>query len=114
MSLHGAYQFGGADAVRALPGGQEWLGVIEKVPAAQRHLAVYNGHCVHLDEADDAAWDAGGSTTLRRVTLSGTRDAVRRRLDDYRARGATEIVLEPCGSDTERELGRFLEAASAQ
>jgi len=114
LSLHGAYEFGGADAVRALPGGEEWLGVIEKVPAEQRHLAVHDGHCVHLNEADGAAWDAGGSTTLRQVTLSGTRDAVRRRLDDYRARGVTEIVFQPCGSDTERELGRFLEAASAQ
>lgn len=114
LSLHGGYEFGGADAVRALPGGDQWLGVVEASPPEHRHLTVHRGHCVHLNEADAAAWDAGGAATLRQVTLSGTRDEVRRRLDDYRERGVTEIVYQPCGSDIERELSRFFEAASAE
>jgi 5,10-methylenetetrahydromethanopterin reductase len=39
LSLHGAYEFGGPDAVRALPRGDEWLRVIEQAPerAQGRH-----------------------------------------------------------------------------
>lgn len=113
LSLHGAYEFGGADAVRALPGGDEWLRVVEKAPERQRHLAVHGGHCVELNPADHASWRAGGSSTLRDVTLSGTRDEIRRTLDDYGARGVTEIVFQPCGPDPRGELERFLDAARA-
>lgn len=111
LSLHGAYEFGGPDAVSALPGGQQWLDVINSSPAERRHLEVHRSHCVDLNEADRAAWDAGGSSTLRQVTMSGSRDEVRRRLDGYREQGVTEIVIQPCGHDIERELVRFLDAA---
>ncbi|MDR7300865.1 LLM class flavin-dependent oxidoreductase [Haloactinomyces albus] len=111
LSFHGAYEFGGPDAVRALPGGAEWLEVIEDTPPGQRHLAVHFGHCVELNAADQAAWSVGGHTTLQDATLSGTRDQIRRTLDDYRSRGLTEIVFQPCGSNIQAELERFLEAA---
>ena len=113
LSLHGAYEFGGPDAVRTLPRGDEWLRVIEQAPERQRHLAVHTGHCVELNAADEACWRAGGSSTLRDVTLSGTRDQVRRTLEDYRARGVTEVVFQPCGPDIRAELERFLDAARA-
>lgn len=112
LSLHGAYEFGGPDAVRALPGGPEWLEVIERAPVDQRHLEVHRQHCVGLNEADAAAWDAGGGSTLQEVTLSGTCDTVRRKLDEYREQGVTEIVFQPCGPDVERELSRFLDAVA--
>jgi 5,10-methylenetetrahydromethanopterin reductase len=111
LSLHGAYEFGGPDAVRALPRGEEWLDVIEQAPDRQRHLAVHTGHCVELNAADEACWHAGGSSTLRDVTLSGTRDQIRRTLEDYSARGVTEVVFQPCGPDIRAELERFLDAA---
>ncbi|HEX5303563.1 MAG TPA: hypothetical protein VFW50_41885, partial [Streptosporangiaceae bacterium] len=111
LSLHGAYEFGGPDAVRALPRGDEWLRVIEQAPERERHLAVHTGHCVELNAADEACWRAGGSSTLRDVTLSGTRDQVRRTLEGYRARGVTEVVFQPCGPDIRGELERFLDAA---
>jgi 5,10-methylenetetrahydromethanopterin reductase len=111
LSLHGAYEFGGPDAVRALPRGDEWLRVVEQAPERQRHLAVHTGHCVELNAADEACWRAGGSSTLRDVTLSGTRDQVRRTLENYRARGVTEVVFQPCGPDISGELERFLDAA---
>ena len=38
LSLHGAYEFGGPDAVRTLPRGDEWLRVIEQTAERQRHL----------------------------------------------------------------------------
>ncbi|GAA1214982.1 LLM class flavin-dependent oxidoreductase [Prauserella alba] len=111
LSLHGAYEFGGPDAVRTLPGGGEWLDVVTATPEDERHLAVHSGHCVELNPADRAAWDAGGHTTLRDVTLSGTRDEVHRKLDTLRSSGVSEIVFQPCGPDVQSELERFLDAA---
>ncbi|MEP9381618.1 LLM class flavin-dependent oxidoreductase [Nocardioides cheoyonin] len=111
LSLHGAYEFGGPDAVRTLPGGEQWWEVVERTPEEERHLVVHSQHCVGLNEADRAAWDAGGHVTLRDVTLSGTREQVGEKLADLRARGVTEVVLQPCGPDVERELERFLETA---
>ena len=56
LSLHGALEFGGPDAVRALPGGDQWMEVVERAPDGERHLAVHDQHCVGLNEADQAAW----------------------------------------------------------
>ena len=112
LAYHGAYEFGGPDAVRGLPGGPQWMDVVEKTPIEQRHLTVHAGHCVELNEADQAAWDAGGHVILREATISGTREQVRRRLDDLASTGVTEIVYQPCGPDIRSELERFFEAAS--
>lgn len=112
LAYHGAYEFGGPDAVRALPGGDRWLAVVDAAP--DRHLAVHSGHCVELNEADRAAWDAGGHAILTDVTISGTRDEVRRKLADLAAHGVTEIVFQPCGPDVRSELARFLDAARAE
>jgi 5,10-methylenetetrahydromethanopterin reductase len=113
LAYHGAYEFGGPDAVRDLPGGSAWMDVVTKTSEDRRHLAVHEGHCVHLNEADQAAWDAGGHSMLLDATMSGTRDQVRRRLDDFASRGVTEVVFQPCGPDTRAELERFLDAARA-
>jgi 5,10-methylenetetrahydromethanopterin reductase len=113
LAYHGAYEFAGADAVRELPGGSEWMDVVEKTSPEQRHLAVHAGHCVELNEADQAAWDAGGHAILHDSTISGTGDQVKRRLDDLASNGVTEIVFQPCGPDTRSELERFFEVASA-
>jgi len=111
LAYHGAYEFGGPDAVRDLPAGAAWMDTVEKTPPEERHLAVHDRHCVALNDADQAAWEAGGHAMLRDVTLSGTRDELRRRLDELGEQGVTEIVFQPCGPDTERELERFLETA---
>ena len=111
LAYHGAYAFGGPDAVRGLPAGAEWLDVVDKTPPEQRHLAVHAGHCVELNEADQAAWHAGGHAMLQNATISGTRDQVRRRVADLASRGVTEIVFQPCGPDIGAELERFLDAA---
>jgi hypothetical protein len=112
LAYHGAYEFGGSAAVRKLPGGPEWLDVVERTPPERRHLAVHTGHCVELGEADQAAWKAGGHTMLRDVTMSGTREQLRQRLDEVAARGVTEIVFQPCGPDVRAELERFLDVAA--
>jgi len=111
LAYHGNYEFGGPDAVRALPGGEEWLAVVDRAPAGERHLTVHSGHCVDLNDADRAAWDAGGHANLLDVTITGTRDQVRGRLDELAAHGVTEIVFQPCGPDVKAELERFIEAA---
>lgn len=112
LAYHGAYEFGGPDSVRELPGGAEWMDTVEKTPPEQRHLTIHSGHCVELNPADQAAWKAGGNSMLRDVTLSGTREEVRRKLDELTSRGVTEIVFQPCGPDVRSELERFLEAVN--
>ncbi|MBN6038398.1 LLM class flavin-dependent oxidoreductase [Amycolatopsis sp. 195334CR] len=107
LAYHGTYEFEGPDAVRALPGGEQWLAVVDRTPPADRHLSVHSGHCVELNEADRAAWDAGGHTILTDVTLSGTGDQIRHKLAGLAARGVTEIVFQPCGPDIRGELERF-------
>lgn len=91
-------------------GARDWAAVVERVPEGTQHLAVHAGHLVAVNDADRAAWDAGGHALLG-CTLTGTADEVRHRLADLAARGVTEIVFQPCGSDVGRELARFLAAA---
>ena len=87
--------------------------MIERTAPEERHLLVHNQHCVGLNEADQAAWDAGGHQMLDDVTISGTRDQVRERLAGLADKGVTEIVFQPCGPDTRRELEVFMDTAKA-
>jgi 5,10-methylenetetrahydromethanopterin reductase len=113
LAWHGAYEFGGQTAVAEVPGGEAWNEVVNRSPDDLRHLAVHAGHCVELNEADQAAWDAGGSSLLRSATLSGTAKEVRDKLGELADAGVTEIVYQPCGPDVRRELERFLDAAGS-
>jgi alkanesulfonate monooxygenase SsuD/methylene tetrahydromethanopterin reductase-like flavin-dependent oxidoreductase (luciferase family) len=72
---------------------------------------VHEQHCVGLNAADEAAWDAGAHALMKSVTVSGTRDEVRERLANLAEQGATEIVYQPAGPDIRRELETFMEAA---
>lgn len=111
QTLHWAHEMlGRPERVASLPGGREWLDVIERTPEDERHLAVHDGHCVRLNEADAAAWDAGAKDLAPRVTLTGTAEHVRRRLDDLVAQGVSEIAYQPAG-DIPRELEAFVAAA---
>ena len=111
LAYHGAYEFG--TPLEELPGGREWKAVAEKTPPEERHLAVHEQHCVGLNEADHAAWEAGGHRMLEDVTISGTADKVRDRLAGLADHGVTEIVFQPCGPDIRRELEVFMETAKA-
>ena len=82
LAYHGAYEFG--TPLEDLPGGAEWKAVVEQTAPEERHLAVHAQHCVGLNEADEAAWDAGGHRMLDEVTMSGTADQVRERLAEPR------------------------------
>ena len=109
LAYHGAYEFG--TPLEELAGGAEWKAVVEQTAPEERHLAVHEQHCVGLNEADQAAWDAGGHRMLKDVTVSGTADEVAERLAGLVDHGVTEIVFQPCGPDIRRELEAFMDAA---
>ena len=99
--------------MRDIPGGDEWLGVVESAPDGEHHLAVHIGHCVELNDADRAAWEVTGAALLPQTTITGTADAVRARLDELAALGVTEVVYQPSGPDIRRELEAMINAAAA-
>jgi 5,10-methylenetetrahydromethanopterin reductase len=109
LAYHGAYEF--ASPLEDLPGGAEWKAVVERTAEEERHFAVHSQHCVGLNEADEAAWAAGGHRMLDDVTMSGTAGQVRERLAGLAGKGVTEVVFQPCGPDTRRELEVFMDTA---
>jgi 5,10-methylenetetrahydromethanopterin reductase len=110
LAYHGAYELAGPEAVRAMPGGPAWLDVVGRRSGDEQHLAVHVGHCVHLNDADEAAWDNGGSVLLGQATITGSRSEVRDRLAHLADRGVTEAVYQPCGPDIRRELELMMDA----
>ncbi len=54
QTLHGAYEVYGQDSVAILPGGPEWLAVVQAAPESKQHFAVHGGHLLLLNEADNA------------------------------------------------------------
>ena len=81
-------------------------------PPAERHFAVHEQHCVGLNEADQAAWQAGAASMVEHLTITGHPSQVRARLDQLTEQGVTEVVYQPAGPDVPRELERFLLAAT--
>ncbi|MGZ4248862.1 MAG: LLM class flavin-dependent oxidoreductase, partial [Solirubrobacteraceae bacterium] len=111
LAYHGAYEFD--TPLEELPGGAECQAVVDRTPSEERHLAVHEQHCVGLNEADQAAWEAGGHAMLEEATVSGTADQLRERLGSLSAHGVTELVFQPCGPNTRRELEAFIETAKS-
>ena len=89
LAYHGAYEFN--SPLSALPGGTEWQAVVERTTPDERHFAVHEQHCVGLNDADRAAWDAGGYALLEQATVSGTADHVAARLNELEAAGRDRI-----------------------
>jgi 5,10-methylenetetrahydromethanopterin reductase len=83
--------------------------VDERAPN-ERHLGVHVGHCIHLNDADRAAWAATGGSLLPQTTVTGTADEVRRRIDELGEQGVTEVAFQPCGPDVKRELEAMITA----
>jgi len=111
VQLHFAWTLHGRDAVLSMPGGKEWLAIVERRPPRERHLSVHQGHLLRMSDADAAAWEAGSHELLPRNTMTGPAEevstAIRKLVDD----GATEIHFQPSGPDIRRELDRFMAAA---
>jgi 5,10-methylenetetrahydromethanopterin reductase len=108
--LHGLYERGGPEAVDKMPGGAEWRTQLEQVDEGERHLAVHEGHLVHLTDRDRAAFEAGLTDLIPAVGLTGTPDQVRDKVDQLAEQGASEIAYQPSRHDTARDL-RALAAA---
>jgi 5,10-methylenetetrahydromethanopterin reductase len=99
------------EAVAELPGGDAWLAVVERHPEDERHLAQAEQHFVGLNEADQAAWEAGAASAVEQMTITGPPAQVRARLDQLAEQGVTEVAYQPAGPDIPRELEQFLLAA---
>jgi 5,10-methylenetetrahydromethanopterin reductase len=109
VMYHAAYERGGAAAVDRLPGGREWREAIEACPEAERHLAIHEGHLVKANPRDEP--HAADLIPLASATaLVGTAQQVSERVAAFGARGVTELVYQPAGSDIERELRAFASA----
>jgi 5,10-methylenetetrahydromethanopterin reductase len=100
---HGAYEVDPA-AVDFLPGGAQWRAALEQEPERARHLAVHEGHLVHVTERDASLLDGD---TLASFTWTAPADQLRDRLDVLEASGGTEILYAPMGPDVPRELRAF-------
>jgi 5,10-methylenetetrahydromethanopterin reductase len=109
LAYHAAYEFGGD--VTQLPGGQEWLKAITTQPERERHLAVHDQHLVGLNQADEAAWAAGGWHAIPTTTVTGSPAHITEQLARYAAQGITEIIYQPSGPDLTGELKRFITVA---
>lgn len=109
-AYHFVYTVQGAGAVRGMPGGSAWLDVIEKLPQRERHLHIHQGHMVEMNDADLAAWNAGGYASVPSVTLSGSADTIGKAVAAMAHAGATEVIIEPSGPDIARELDAFMSA----
>jgi 5,10-methylenetetrahydromethanopterin reductase len=112
INYHAVHDFqGGLDAVRAaLPGGNAWADVIEKTPEEDRHFAIHDGHLMHLNEADHAAWDAGGSVIIKDVTFTGDAGGLRAQVENLAQQGVTELGIMTSGTDIPRELEAYINA----
>jgi 5,10-methylenetetrahydromethanopterin reductase len=104
LAYHATYELYGREAVAELAGGKEWLQVVDERKPDERHIAVHTGHCIHLNEADEAAWAVTGGALLPFTTVTGTPDQVKARVDELGERGVTEVVYQPCGPDIRHEL----------
>jgi 5,10-methylenetetrahydromethanopterin reductase len=107
---HATYERGGADAVDALPGGRGWRESIEAYPENARHLAIHEGHLVKANPRDEPHV-ADLIPIASSMALTGTADQILAKIAGFEARGVTELVYQPAGSDIERELRAFARAA---
>jgi 5,10-methylenetetrahydromethanopterin reductase len=108
IAYHAAYALRGADAVRRLPGGEDWLAVVEAEPEATRHLVVHEGHAVASNAADRNVADQ--SRALWSRGLTGGTDEIRRQADKLEGSGVDEVVYQPTGPDPARELSAMAAA----
>jgi 5,10-methylenetetrahydromethanopterin reductase len=105
---HGAYAWGGAAAVDALPGGAAWRADLEALaPEGQRHLLTFEGHCTHLAPRDLRLLDYPDPGGLARGEIVGDPDDVRDALGRVASAGFREIMYTPSGPDVARELRAF-------
>lgn len=107
---HNAYEGLTSFPVTDLPGGAEWLDVVEQSPDHERHLAVHDQHLVGLNSADHVAWANGADAMVEALSFSGTPSQMRDKVAALAEAGVTEVVIQPSGPDVRRELEAFISA----
>jgi 5,10-methylenetetrahydromethanopterin reductase len=106
---HGTYERAG-EAVDGLPGGRRWRDAIEVYPENERHLAIHEGHLVKANPRDEP-YVAELVPLASSMALTGNAAEVAGKIAALGAQGVTELVYQPAGSDIERELRAFADAA---
>jgi 5,10-methylenetetrahydromethanopterin reductase len=95
-------------SVTALPNGEAWLASVAQVEERVRHLSVHRGHNLDVSNGHDGLVDVSGA---KQMTFTGTREALRERLAELEAGGATGVIFGTTGYDVERELRAYAEVA---
>ena len=60
---------------------------------------MHTGHLAWLNEADAAAWKAGGSALVSKTSLTAPAAGIRQAVSALADQGVTEIVYLPSGPD---------------
>jgi 5,10-methylenetetrahydromethanopterin reductase len=79
-----------------------------QIPADRRHLETHRGHLI---EVTDLERPLVSPELIRQATGSGTREEVRRNLEEIEAQGVKGVLYGPMGPDIPRELAAFAETA---
>lgn len=74
------------------------------MPEPIRHLAVHRGRKWDISNGHDALID---TSATEQMTFTGTPEALRARLTQLEAAGATGVIFGTSGADLERELNAF-------
>jgi alkanesulfonate monooxygenase SsuD/methylene tetrahydromethanopterin reductase-like flavin-dependent oxidoreductase (luciferase family) len=110
LMYHMTYTMKSREAVLGLPGGREWLDVIEQHPEDKQHLAIHTGHVLEGNEADEAAWKVAAAQTLTQATWSLSAADMGARVRALADQGVTEVQIQSTGPDMRRELEAFASA----
>ena len=113
LAWHGAYEFAGQAAVADLPGGEAGTTWSTGRPRTAGHLAVHTGHCVELNDADRAAWDAGGHGLLEPRTLAGPRSRSGPSSASWRTAASPRSSTSPADPTSAASSSGFFDAAMA-
>jgi 5,10-methylenetetrahydromethanopterin reductase len=99
------------EVLPAMPAGTEWLAGIEADrPEGERHLIVHEGHVTDVSSRDRQILDAATDESILAAGWVGEKDAIAERAAAAAARGVTELLYTPAGSDVEREMRAFAAA----
>lgn len=107
--LHSAVETDDLDALLGAAEAQDYRASYGDVPATERHLAMYEGHCEFVNDRD-MPFVTGPA--LLSAGLARSAAEWREKIARLVADGATEIVYQPAGSDIPGELASFADAAS--
>ena len=108
--FHGMYEMN-PTLVDSMPGGPEWRARLEaERPAAERHLALHEGHLVAVSERDQPLIALAGPALLG-MHWSGNDEVIQGHLARTAAAGATEVAMAMAGPDIPRAIKAFARAA---